>query len=209
VAFSCRTLDAISQKEIASMSEQRTKLVYGDWGNGVIFIPESEALDLTVIHRAVRTASTWGELRRLLPDWAYEHILAWDMKEAVTFEEFLKKRRARNRCLSLSEAREEFEELDIGWGGRFPQDTDEFAPSYINGYAEGDWPEYPAKRMLDWVPQPIQKKYGEYVGTWLSGDQLHFEGHLEKRLVRAFRKFGFSCKKNEELVWWACGGDSA
>src|SRR5262245_12983942 len=174
--FHAALLVRFHKKEIASMSRQRTKIVYGDYGNGLIFIPESEAFDLAVIHRAVRTASTWGALRRLLPEWAYEEILDGIRRNgAMTFDGFLAEVRADNPHLSLSEAREEFDELHIGCEGRFPQETDPFTQQQISHYDEGDWPEFPAKRMLDWVPKPIQDKFGEYVGTWLSGDQLHFE----------------------------------
>src|SRR5262249_10760923 len=146
---------------------------------------------------------TWGELRRLLPEWAYEQILG-GMDEAVTFEEFVEKLRAGNRSLSLSEAREEFDELSVG--ARFPQETDPFAPEQLWGYVDGYWPEFPAKRMLDWVPDEIQEEFSERVSTMLNGEQLHFDTSLEQELIAAFVRHGYACKRNEDLVYWACGG---
>jgi hypothetical protein len=182
---------------------QRPKLVYGEVNEGLLFIPEAEALELTIVHGAVRSASTWGELRGLLPEWAYEQILG-GMDEAVTFEEFVEKLRAVGGSLSLSEAREEFDELSIG--ERFPQDSDPFVPEQIWGYVDGDWPEFPAKRMLDWVPDEIQEEFGEQLSALLNGVQLHFDLEFERELIAAFERYGYACKRNEDLVWWACGG---
>jgi hypothetical protein len=189
-----------------TVPKQPIKLVYGEIHDGLIFIPEAEALELTIIHRAVRTASTWGELRGLLPEWAYEQILG-SLDEAVMFDEFVEKQRTGNRYLSLSEAREEFAELSIG--ERFPEDSDTFTPNQIFGYLDGDWPEFPAKRMLDWVPKAIKQKFGQMEDTLLNGEQLHFDLEHEEQIVKALKRRGCTCTKDQDLVYWACGGESA
>jgi hypothetical protein len=189
-----------------TMPTRPFNLVYGEVHDGLIFIPEAEALELTIIHRAVRTASTWGELRGLLPGWAYEQILG-GLDEAVMFDEFVEKLRAGNRSLSLREAREEFDGLSIG--ERFPQDIDAFTSEQIWGYLDGDWPEFPVKRMLDWVPKAIKQKFGQMEDTLLNGEQLHFEVEDEAEIVKAFGGAGYTCSRDGDLVYWACGGNSA
>jgi hypothetical protein len=63
--------------------------------------------------------------------------------------------------------------------------------------------------MLDWVPREIKNRFGTLEDTLLNGEQLHFEVEDEPKIVRAFRKAGYICERNSDLVYFACGGESA
>jgi hypothetical protein len=63
--------------------------------------------------------------------------------------------------------------------------------------------------MLDWVPKVIKQKFGQMEDTLLNGEQLHFDLEQEEQIVKAIKRQGYSCTRNQDLVYWACGCESA
>lgn len=43
-------------------------LVYGDAGEGLVFLPKSQAEDLLGLWKALLSSTTWGDLRRSISD---------------------------------------------------------------------------------------------------------------------------------------------
>ena len=57
----------------------------------------------------------------------------------------------------------------LAFSERLPNDNDAFDRADIPGFCDGDWPDWPQQEMLNWVPQAIQKTYGQRVDSTLNG----------------------------------------
>ena len=86
-----------------------------------------------------------------------------------------------------------------------PADDDPFDPDQVWGYQDGDWPEWPAQRMLEWMPEDIQKRFGEIGTSVLNGDFLQIAPGSENEVVAALKEAGYTCIRNDHLVELASG----
>lgn len=151
------------------------EVVYGEVPDGLVFVPRTHALELKVLHAALNRVKTWGEFRVLVGRARYE--------EAV--ERF------------THEGEEE--------GAREPAPEEAFDAERILGYADGDWPEWPAQMMFDWLPAEVQQEFGSPQPTLISGDYLWLPLDHEKRVVAAMKVRGYSCTRDDDLVREASG----
>lgn len=90
-------------------------------------------------------------------------------------------------------------EIDI------PSDDDAFDLDGIPGFADGDWPEWPAQLMLEIVPSSISEKYGRKVDSVFNGQFLEFDAADEENIVAEMNAAGFTCTRNDSLVATASG----
>lgn len=86
-----------------------------------------------------------------------------------------------------------------------PSDPDRCELDVVPGFADGDWPEWPAKLMLDWMPSDIAERYGHREDTTISGQYLAIDPKFEQEVVAAVEKNGWVCTKDEALVCQASG----
>lgn len=90
-------------------------------------------------------------------------------------------------------------EIDI------PSDDEAFDLDDIPGFADGDWPEWPAQLMLEFVPGSIAEKYGRKVDSVLNGQFLEFDAADEEVIVAEMNAAGFTCTRNDSIVATASG----
>jgi hypothetical protein len=86
-----------------------------------------------------------------------------------------------------------------------PADDEPFAADAVPGYIDGDWPEWPAQQMLDWMPQDIQDRFGDVGSSMVSGDSLYIDPASERDVVAALQNAGYVCSRDDKLVARASG----
>jgi hypothetical protein len=74
----------------------------------------------------------------------------------------------------------------------------------IPGYDDGDWPGWPAGRMLGWVPESVQA-LGVRETTVFNGPGLFFRDADRIAVLQAFEREGFRCVHDRPLVCAASG----
>jgi hypothetical protein len=189
-----------------------TELVYGVITRGslgfdeaeLVFIPQERAQELAIIHRALGSAPTWGELRDRLPPSAYDELLSVSgAAERPGFDEFYTEERESRPSLTRDDAVREYKALSTE--ERRPEPEDAFAAGDIGAICEGDWPGWTNQEMLGWVPGEIQERYGIFGDSRLNGDFLSFRAKDERELVAAFEQQGYACIRDDDLVRLASG----
>lgn len=88
-----------------------------------------------------------------------------------------------------------------------PQPDAPFDPVDIPGFEDGDWPDWLAQGMLDWMPPGVVEGLGSVEASMVSGEMLFLEGNREDEVVMALERHGYSVRKDEELVRAASGRD--
>jgi len=83
---------------------------------------------------------------------------------------------------------------------REPFDSDD-----ILDYTAGEWPEWPAQIMLDWIPEEIRQAYGVIQVSSISGPFLEISPEREQEVIKALEERGYTCLKNDKLVTSASG----
>lgn len=155
------------------------ELVYGDGGEGLVFLERDYALDIAAFREALYKASTWGTLRQRVSPSRYEE----------TVEQWM-------------DSREDEEDQEISP----PAPDDPFDGSEIWGYDDGDWPEFAPRMMEDWVSGEIISRYGGLVFPTLNAEYpvIYFEN--EGDVVAILEEEGYACTRDDELSWNATWG---
>jgi hypothetical protein len=173
------------------------EVVYSEIDDYLVFIPKELAAELWACHQALRSSKTWRELRARISAAEYRKLIE-PMDDAADFQAYARERLENDPGLTLDEVRSEY--LDLPIGERLPEDDDPFSQDDVPWTYDGDWPEWPAQEMLDWVPASIQEQYGSIEPSHLSGECLTFDPDDEDRLLFAFRRLGYRCMRDDELV---------
>lgn len=140
-------------------------LVYGgDEANGLVVIPRAEALRLATVVRAVGRATTWGQLRSMLPAGEWEEIV--DTTEP-------------------------------------PGDDDPFSPDDLPGWNDGDYPDWPQRRALQWMPTEIIDAIGDIADSRLNGEFIQIATDKEEQLLALFKARGVRIERDDELAMGA------
>lgn len=141
-----------------------------------MFIHRELAMDLATVWDALRSSSTWGEFRTQVSQERFDEIL--DL----------------------------FGEYDGEVGEGVPRDDEPFPGTDIPSINDGDYPEWPAQQMLQWIPRHIlDSDYSEVQTSALNGDFLVLDPAREAEVVAAFQSAGFLTTRDEELVLRAAG----
>src|SRR5690348_4424211 len=101
-------------------------------------MPRTEAARLVALFGALNSSRTWGEFKQAIPTDAYQEVVELMREQA-------------------EEELEDSKELADGWE---PDAEAAFDAEEIPGFADGDWPQWPALQALEWVPLSIQRNYG-------------------------------------------------
>lgn len=177
-------------------------LIYGERGGALVFMPRHLAVELKSLWDALHSSKTWGELKRRIGVERYAEILT------PYFENFYDNLNS-DTDLTREQAMERFESLknqkEIEIGDRAPDGSDAFNIGMVHGLDDGDWPEWPAQEMLNWVPHEIQSRFGHVATSVFNGDFLKFEVAREAAIVDAFHSLGYHCEKNQALIDQASG----
>jgi hypothetical protein len=77
-------------------------------------------------------------------------------------------------------------------------DAEPFEPP--GSFYDGDWPGWPAQEMLNWVPESVQDKFGQCVGSVINGPYLELDWEDRHEIVKALESEGFRCVEDQNLV---------
>lgn len=88
--------------------------------------------------------------------------------------------------------------------GEEPAASEEFASDQIPGLSEGDWPEWPAQEMLNWMPAQAQA-LGSVEDSTLNGSFLALDPQKAEEVVSAVEEVGYKCFEDDLLVQEASG----
>ena len=157
-------------------------LVYGPIDGYLVFMPRPVADRLIAVRGAVNTSRTWGEFKQAMPAGSYQHVVELMREDSSDDEEF-----------------------PDHWE---PGAEMGFDAEQIPGFADGDWPEWPAQEALEWVPAAIQRRFGVEAASILSGDYLELAIEQESAIVAAFAEQGYTCTRDDTLLLRAYGRSS-
>jgi len=149
-------------------------LVYGPIDGYLVFMPRPVAERLIAVRGAINTSRTWGEFKQAMPAGSYQHVVELMREDSSDDEEL-----------------PDYWEPDAEMG---------FDGEQIPGFADGDWPEWPAQEALEWVPAAIQRRFGVEAASVLSGDYLELALEQESAIVAAFVEHGYTCTRDDTLL---------
>lgn len=171
----------------ATLPEDRLEaaepVVYGEVGDLLAVLPLSTALFQAKARHALEIATTWGEFKAVAP-LAYEELLA--------------------------DFREDPEEW---WPELFPTLAPlEEPPSDhpldsgdLPGVDDGDWPGWPFREMVAFVPADLASRYGQVVPTVHNGDTLEIPWEHADAVIQALEQRGWATRRDDELMEAASG----
>ena len=149
-------------------------LVLGPIPHGLVVAPRPEAERLAALHRALSASSTWGEFLGALS---------------------AANRRAFERHLAPYVEDDDFD---------LPPDGAAFAPEQIPGFSDGDWPAWPPRQALAWVPDDV-RALGRVEQTVHNGPYLVFDPDAADLVTAALQAAGYEVERDDALVDAACG----
>jgi len=156
-------------------SNEKAELIFGERAQQLIFIPVSLIQRLVRLQEALQSASTWGEFKELLSSRDYQEIVVM-LTEWCELEE------------------------------PFQPDPEElFESDQIPGYADGDWPEWPAQEMLDWMPEELQQRYGTVKDSIFNGTFLEIKPEQKQAIVADLEALGYTCVEDDQTIAKAHG----
>lgn len=157
--------------------EELVYAILGESDEGV-FVPEGEAKAALALRLALRDAQTWGELRAAVNEERFAEII--------------------ERCVLGFDEDENEEPI-------MPADDDEFYAELISGYEDGDWPDWPAAQMAEWMPSDLAEEYLAEIGTRLNGSYFAVAQDLVDELVAELEDLGHPCRRDDDLVAFISG----
>lgn len=164
------------------------ELVYGNGGEGSVFLERGYAEDIRDFRNALYKAATWGELRDMAGEDRYQETLeAWKAHEL-------------DRLMDEEDLEEDEVEVSL------PKPEDEFDADSIWGYSDGDWPEFAPRMMDEWVDAGIIREYGWNIQTTISGEYPVIDPGEEETVVSLLEEQGYVCTPDSDLVWNAVWG---
>ena len=103
------------------------------------------------------------------------------------------------------------EEMDAVYARLF-DDGDERLPdrsakfdSDALGCGDGDYPDWPEQKMLEWLPADVCRRLGKVESSVLNGDYLSLDVRRAPEIIAALEASGFECRWDEALVKRASG----
>jgi len=87
---------------------------------------------------------------------------------------------------------------------RLPNRSAKFDPDLL-GVCEGDYPDWPEQKMLDWLPAHVCREFGRTDSSVLNGPFLSLDVRRTPEILAALERAGFECRLDEELVGRASG----
>jgi hypothetical protein len=95
---------------------------------------------------------------------------------------------------------ETYEEIIHGFISGDPPGAEDIFYAYdVSAYDDGGWG-FDYEKMLWWVPDEVQEKYGKVVDTVHDGFMLEMDPRKASSIVRMMKKLGYVCKKDQSLV---------
>ena len=161
----------------------------------VIVLDKKTAVFLRYIDSVLKESSTWGDLKKNLPQSESRRIQEF-LDGENTFDDFLGQNAEKG--WSREYAFEEFKKLPLE--ERCPLDHDPYRIEKIPGYYDGEWPPWPAQLMCGILPEEIQLKYGGSQNAVLNGPFMNIPPQKKEDLIRDLEGFGYKCIEDQELM---------
>lgn len=86
-----------------------------------------------------------------------------------------------------------------------PAPEQPFDLDLIPGYVDGDWPEWPAQQMFEWMPPELIARFGRSTASVLNGDFLEIDPLQGPALAASLEETGWTCIRDDALVSAASG----
>jgi len=131
-----------------------------------------------VITRAIDGASTWGELRQLMPPEEFESLPLW----AANGGEYV---------YADGLTPEECREFTIAA-------ADSFDPERMPGYGDGDYPPFLEPEQDRFLPRDFCERYGERADSMVSGSWWEFPVDRFEEMRTELQSLGFSVASADE-----------
>ncbi len=156
-------------------------IIYGTgYGLGIveslIFVPKDFAEHQATLIDGLASSRTWGEVKANLPRDIYKEVLA-------------------HHGYGTEDG-----------GEPEPQAEKPFNIRHVPGVGDGDWPTWLLAYQLEWVPPYILSEFSKWGTSILNGDAVDFDPADERKIVRAFRKLGYTCVRDDNLLGSATYG---
>lgn len=90
-------------------------------------------------------------------------------------------------------------------GYEIPPDGASFDPDSIPGYADGDWPAWPARDMLHWMPEEVKNEYGRVDSSVLNGFFLWLDPDMKHEIASALENHVYQRREDDDFVALAYG----
>ncbi|MBX6763669.1 MAG: hypothetical protein K6T51_02450 [Rubrobacteraceae bacterium] len=149
-----------------------------------MFLEKNYARDIATFRRALSEARTWGELRSMVSAERYEETVDKWIESKI------------DNIMSENDLEDE-EGIEVDP----PKPDDAFDPDEISAYADSYWPEWAPDMMSDWLGHEIIERYGFLVETILDTSYPVIAHENEKQVVSLLEKQGYSCIRDDDLVW--------
>ncbi|XAY07838.1 hypothetical protein DSM112329_04729 [Paraconexibacter sp. AEG42_29] len=147
----------------------------------VVFGRSVDGLSTVYIERPL--ADDLARTRRVLDD-----ATTWgELRAGLTADRYLE-------CVDRADTRD----------GHEPDDNDAFEAHELAGFADGDWPEWPATEHLHWMPDEA-KLLGKREPTVLNDDILEFDPANDSAVVAALERAGYVVTEDNDAVAAALG----
>ena len=182
-------------------------VVYADWGDNLVFLYETAANERAELFRALANSRTWGEFRKAVTPERYDQVLEltkWlrdDDGSGLSFEEFYMMPESGSPvAVCIEEVEAACQTYDRMGLEERPGALVPFRVDSIWGFSEGDWPEWPAKGMLHWIPTSVRECHGEIQASGLNGNFLRLDPAKEAEIVAEMTYSGYICRRDDQLV---------
>jgi hypothetical protein len=173
--------------------------IYGEANKSLVFARRRDVNRICACHKALKTSKTWGEFRSLVGANAYNQALINYVYVPLDFATLHLELLQSEPGKTIEQAREEYLKMEVNCE-RLPEDTEPFSEDHVPILFEYDWPEGPAHKMLKWIPEEIQRKYGSVKSQPLIGKYLALNPSDEHQIVAALSQSGYRCTRDDTLI---------
>jgi hypothetical protein len=138
----------------------------------VVGIPEAWAYEYAQLRQAIECATTWRQFREMAPSRYWNQVMR-----------------------QLEVQAKEMDQVFTEPPGDEPFDAWKDIPLL----EDAGWPEWPMQRMLDWMPEDLQKEFGAEQSTH-EGNVLFIPEERLEELIDVLRRRGFRCIRSDAAV---------
>jgi hypothetical protein len=87
-------------------------------------------------------------------------------------------------------------------GERRPKSSDRFSAEQIDGWSDGDYPEWLQQNMDIYLPDAVLRRYGKREGTTLNGDFWMLPAESAPAMIRELKALGFTVIHKRNLQFF-------
>lgn len=153
------------------MNRESTLFYREAWNSSLVFATPEEAMRVHKVHTAIKTAKTWADFRRLMPEGDYHEL--------------------------VNQVRKDWDEEESA--GPMPSDDEAFDSDRLPGYNDGDYPDWLQARADKFLPRDVLERFGVRETTVLNGNFWRLDPKDESGIVAMLATRGIEAVKREDL----------